>query len=111
VLVHHADPALDRVLRGVERDQLAPDPNLACVGPVQPVQDVHERGLSGAVLSEKRVYFSPAKVEVDVIVREGAGELLRDPAQFEHRVNLVHRRAILRGRADSRPRRTTAPRT
>ena len=60
VLVHHPDPALDRVLRRLEHDRLAVQQDLALVGPVEPIEDVHQGGLSGAVLAEKRVHLARA---------------------------------------------------
>ncbi len=60
--------------------------NLAGVGPVEPVEDVHQRRLAGAVLAEERVHFALAELEVDVVVGDDAGELLRDPAHLEHGV-------------------------
>ena len=68
VLVHHADPALDRVLRRAERDALAVEQDLALVGLREPVEDVHQRRLAGAVLAEQRVDFAAAEVEIDVVV-------------------------------------------
>ena len=83
VLVHHPDPALDRLLRRVDRQGLAVDHHVALVLRVQAVEDAHQGGLAGAVLPEERVHLAPAQVEVDVVVREHARELLRDPAQLE----------------------------
>ncbi len=51
VLVDHADPVLDGVLRRVHRDRLALDEDLALVRLVDAVDDVHERRLAGAVLT------------------------------------------------------------
>ena len=53
VLVDHADAGGDRVARAAERDRLAVDQDLALVGLVEAVQDVHQRGLAGAVLAEQ----------------------------------------------------------
>ena len=83
VLVHHPDPAADRVLRGAEADALALEQDLALVGPVEPVDDVHQRRLAGAVLAEEGVHLARDEVEVDVVVREDARELLGDAAQLE----------------------------
>ena len=83
VLVHHADPGLDRVLRGGERDRLAVEQDLARVGLVEPVEDVHQRRLAGAVLAEQRVHLALRQLEVDVVVGDDARERLRDPAHLE----------------------------
>ncbi len=83
VLVDHPDPVLDRILRGVHRDRLALDEDLALVGLVDAVDDVHERRLAGAVLTEERVHLAAAKIEVDSIVRDDPRKALRDAAQFQ----------------------------
>ena len=70
VLVHHPDPARDRLLRRRHPDGLALDQDLALVGVVEAVEDVHERRLPGAVLAEQRMHLAAAEVEVDVVVRE-----------------------------------------
>ena len=49
VLVDHADPGADRVARIVEGDGLVVDQDLALIGLVEAVQDVHERGLERPV--------------------------------------------------------------
>ena len=91
VLVHHADPVPDRVLRGVERHGLAADKDLALVVPVEAVEDVHQRRLAGAVLPQQRVHLPAAEVEVDVVVGDDAREALRDPAELEDPVLVRHR--------------------
>ena len=55
VLVDHADAGGDGVARVVERDRRVVDQDLALVGPVEPVEDVHQRGLAGAVLAQEGV--------------------------------------------------------
>ena len=73
------------------------DPDLALVGVVEPVEDVHQRRLAGAVLAEQRVHLALAEIEADVVVGDDAGEALRDPAHLEDRFCLLgHRPAILR---------------
>ena len=76
-------PRVDRVLRRGERDLLAVEQDLARVRVVQPVEDVHQRRLAGAVLAEQRVHLALAELEVDVVVGEHPGELLRDSAELE----------------------------
>ena len=94
VLVHHADAVLDRRLGRAELGRLAVDPDLALVRLVEAVDDVHQRRLAGAVLAEQRVHLALAQVEVDAVVRDDAGEALRDPTKLENGP-LVHRAAIL----------------
>ena len=74
VLVHHPDPVLDRVGGRVQDDRLALEEDLALVRPVEPVDDVHQRRLAGAVLAEQGVHLAAAELEVDAVVRDDAGE-------------------------------------
>ena len=54
-------------------------PDLALVGLVEPVEDVHQRRLAGAVLAEERVHLAAAKVEADVVVGDDPGNALVIP--------------------------------
>ena len=92
VLVHHADPGVDPVARGVEGDGLAVDLELALVGAVEAGEDVRERALAGAVLAEQRVHLALERLEVDAVVRDDAGEALRDPAARDRRARAAARR-------------------
>ena len=65
-------PRGDRVGRAGDPDRLAVEEDLALVGRGQPVQDVHEGRLAGAVLAEQRVDLARADVEVDAVVRDDA---------------------------------------
>ena len=87
-------------LRRAELGRLAVDQDLALVGPVEAVEDVHQRRLAGAVLAEERVHLALAQVEVDAVVRDDAGEPLRDPAELENRP-LVHPRRSYCAEADA----------
>ena len=53
---------------------LPADLDLALVRVVEPVEDVHQRRLAGAVLAEQRVHLALAQVEVDVVVGDDARE-------------------------------------
>ena len=48
--------------------RLAVQQKLPGVGPVQAVEDVHQRRLPGAVLAEQRMDLTAAHVEIDVVV-------------------------------------------
>ena len=78
VLVHHADPRVERVARRVEADPLAPELDLTLVLPVEPGQDVRERRLPRAVLAEERVHLAVGGLEADAVVRHDAGKPLGD---------------------------------
>ena len=83
---------------GVPRPHgLAADLDLALVRVVEPVEDVHQRRLAGAVLAEQGVDLALAEVEVDVVVRDDPGKALRDVAHLEHGSRRIsHRGGILR---------------
>ena len=63
VLVHHADPEADGLTRALDLDHCTVNKNAARVGPQQPVRDVHQRGLPGTVLTQKRNHFTDIDVE------------------------------------------------
>ena len=71
------------VARRVDPQRLAVHADLALVRVVEPVEDVHERRLAGAVLAEERVHLALRELEVDVVVRDDAREPLRDAAELE----------------------------
>ncbi len=52
-------------------------------GVIEAGEDVHQRGLAGAVFAQKRVDFAFAHGEGDVIVGDDAGKGLGDVAHFE----------------------------
>src|SRR6266508_6822382 len=83
VLVDHPQACRNGVPRAWEFHGLLIDEDLALVGVIQPVQDVHESGLPGAILAEERVDLAGLHREIDVIIGDHAGEDLRDPPQLE----------------------------
>src|SRR5206468_3640903 len=82
-----------RVLRRREGDGLAVQEDLPGVGLVEPVEDVHQRRLAGAVLAEERMHLAGGELEGDMVVGDDARELLGDPAQLQDEV--LRHRAIL----------------
>src|SRR5207249_8821680 len=91
VLVHHADPACDRVGGVADRHGPAVDADLAFVRRDEAVEDVHERRLARAVLAEQRVDLAFAEVEVDRVVRERPGrEALRDAPHLQDGRYVAH---------------------
>ena len=62
---------------------LAVEQDLAVIGLGQPVEDVHERGLAGAVLAEQGVDLAGPDLEVDVVVGDDARIALGDAAHLE----------------------------
>ncbi len=83
VLVDHPDAQVDRPPRGFDLHRLAVEQDLALVGLVEPVEDVHQRRLARAVLTQQRVDLPALQLEVDRIVRDQRAEALGDPAQLE----------------------------
>jgi hypothetical protein len=83
VLVHHADPEPDRLARRADADRLAAEADLALVGLMEPVEDVHERRLARPVLPEQGVHLALAQVEVDAVVRDQRAEALGDALELE----------------------------
>ena len=59
------------------------DQDLAGIGLVQPVQDVHEGGLAGAVLAEQAESLAVAHLETYVVIGEHTWEALGYAAKFE----------------------------
>ena len=62
---------------------VAVDEDLALVRACQPVEDVHQGGLAGAVLAEQRVDLTRPDVQVDRIVRDDARIALGDAPHLE----------------------------
>ena len=84
VLVDHADAAGDGVRRARRSvTGVAVEQDLALVRAGQPVEDVHQGGLAGAVLAEQGVDLAGPDVEVDVVVGDDARIALGDAAHLE----------------------------
>ena len=83
VLVDHADPRAHGVAGAAEADRGVVQQDLAAVGPVQPVQHVHQRGLARSVLPQQGVDLTGLDHEVDRIVGHEGAEDLRDPSELE----------------------------
>jgi hypothetical protein len=86
LLVHHRDAERLRVPRPVEVDVAALDRDAAVVRLLDLREQLHQRGLAGAVLPGHNVDLAGPDVEVDVIDRQHPREALRDPAQHDDRV-------------------------
>jgi hypothetical protein len=83
VLVHHADPGLDRIGGRAEVRHLAVHGDVALVGLLHPVEDLHQGRLAGPVLPAQRVHLAAAYPQRDVAVGDDAGEALGDPRQLD----------------------------
>ena len=83
MLVHHADAPPDGVAGVGEAHRLAVETDLARVGVHQAEQDVHERGLAGAVLPQQAVDLTRLEGEVHAVVSDERPERLGDADQLE----------------------------
>ena len=90
VLVDHVDAARDRVRGTRDGDFLAVEQDRPLVRPGQPVEDVHERRLAGAVLAEQGVDLAGADLQIDLVVGDHARIALGDAPHLEGRRD--HRR-------------------
>jgi hypothetical protein len=104
VLVDHPDAGRDRVTRAVELQGRPVDDDLALVGTVEPVQDVHQGRLAGPVLPEEPVDLPRLHEEVHVVVGDHAGEPLGDPTKLE-----LHLLLLAAGEQAGLPLRPTCP--
>jgi hypothetical protein len=109
VLVHHAHAPIDRIAGRRDANGLPVQMDLALVGVVEPVEDVHERRLARAVLAEQGVHLALGQLEVDAVVGDHPREALRDSLQFEER-GVCHRwTRSLRGGPKPAPRLVVPP--
>jgi len=78
--MHHEDAGVERVAWSGELHAVAVQEDLAFVRPIEAGEDILERALPRAVLSEQRVHLARGCLEVDVVVCDNTGKPLRDPA-------------------------------
>jgi hypothetical protein len=57
--------------------------NAALIGLVETVEEVHQRGLAGAILPEQRVDFAGLHDKRNFVVRDNGAKSLRHPLQFK----------------------------
>jgi hypothetical protein len=50
---------------------------------MEPVEDLHQRGLAGAILTEQGMDFAGPDGQIDAIVRQDARESLYDVPHFQ----------------------------
>ena len=81
--MHHPDPVRDRVARTSDAGGLSIDEDLARIGVDEPIEDVHERGLAGAVFANQGVDLARPDGQVDLVVCDDAGKGLGDIAHLE----------------------------
>src|SRR3990170_8620403 len=79
-------------MRAVDMHRLAVDLDRALVRPVDPGDDLDERGLARPVLAHERVDLAGPDREMDVLERLDAGELLADALELEQGRHAASRR-------------------
>ena len=82
-LMDHAQAGGDRIQGRVEAHGSSVDHDFARVGRRQSIEDRHQRGLAGSVLTDDGVNVSPAHLQIDVVIGANSGEALADPPEFE----------------------------
>ena len=81
MLVHHADAGLDRGTRVAGRQRLAEGLDGALVGDIVAEEDVHQRGLAGAVLAKQGDDLAALEFEGNGVVCDKRAETLGDAGE------------------------------
>ena len=89
VLMHHADAERGGVVGVIDLHDLAVFEDLAALGPVQPEQHRHQRGLARAVLAEQGVNLAAPQRQRHIIVGHDAGKHLGDVPHLDDVVTLI----------------------
>ena len=84
MLVHHADAGIERGAGIARRQSPAERLDRALVGDIVAEQDVHQRGLAGAVLAEQRDHLAALQVEGDGVVGDQRAEPLGHAVEAQH---------------------------
>lgn len=80
MLEHHADPQRPGASRVAHLHRLALPADLAGIGTGHAVDDLHQRALAGAVLTEQGVDLAGVDAQVDAVVGQATRIALADPA-------------------------------
>ena len=83
LLVDHADAKGDRIPRTINLHTPAVDKNLARVGTVKSIEDLHQGAFARAILTQQRVNFACLKREIDAVIGEHVGEALDDASHLD----------------------------
>ncbi len=83
LLIDDANPAGQRVGRTAEVDGDPVHHDVAAVLTIGATQDLHERGLAGAVLAEQHVHLAGPQRQIHAVERDDAGKALADCAHLE----------------------------
>ena len=83
MLVHHADAGFERGTGIARWQRLAESLDRTLVGDIVAEEDVHQRGLAGAVLAKQRDDLAARELEGDRIVGDQRPEALGDAGEAE----------------------------
>ena len=81
MLVDHADAGLDRRARVAGRQNLAEGFDRSFVGDIVAEEDVHQRGLAGAVFTKQRDHLAAIEVEGNGVVGDKWAKTLGDAGE------------------------------
>ena len=95
LLIDDDDARSATVERGSKMRRLAVDKDLAFAWAKIAREDMHERGLAGAVLANDRVNFASAKAQVDMVERKNAREPSGHPGDLDDMRTGRHLRPVL----------------
>ncbi len=98
LLVDDRDPQLLGLQRAGQLDRLALEEDLSLVAGVDAGEDLHQRGLAGAVLTDEDEDLARSNLEVHILQRLHAGKPLADSLDLEDRIAHTH---LLPRRSDS----------
>ena len=82
--MHHTDPQRCCVVGVIDLYCLSIFSDLAFFRLVQPEQDGHQRGFTGAIFPQKGVDLALPQLKGDVVIGLDAGKLLGDVKHFDH---------------------------
>jgi hypothetical protein len=78
MLMRHADAERDGIGRAMDIGRAAIDGDTAGIGGVAAEEDVHQRGLAGAVLAQQPQHIAGMEREIDVVGSPNSAEALAD---------------------------------
>ena len=78
MLVNHANSKLDGFRGGIDLNRLTVDEDLTAIRLMKPIEDVHQGGLAGAVLSEQSENLAFPAIETDPIVSQDSRKTFCD---------------------------------
>ena len=84
MLMHHADPQRDRVVRIPDQRRLPVNIYLAAVSFIKAVCDPHDRRFSSSILTDDRMDSALFDLDRNVVIGDNITEGFCDVTEFEH---------------------------